>query len=225
MENKFSRKVILLMVISFVFALALSAQTRQVDLSPSASQALLHNNSDLGFDVHYTVGELQIREVQTKAGMFDELFIEDWTHTGEVGEPKLPLLRKIIAVPLGADVRLTVNSQTTRELDTTVSQLKHRLLPAQAPVSKSADPATLPFVVNEASYQRSGYNDRDCVRVEDLGMMRGLRIFALDFFTGAIRSGGEPHRSTGGCVCPRRLSQSGPAGDGRPAVPHRFLRV
>jgi uncharacterized repeat protein (TIGR01451 family) len=90
--------------------------------------------------------------------------------------------REIIAVPLGATVRLNINSRSTMELDAASNQLLHRVMPAQEPVSKSADLESIPFVVNEESYSRSGYNSREWVQVEELGLMRGVRVFALDFF-------------------------------------------
>ncbi|NLW18904.1 MAG: hypothetical protein GXY81_04360 [Candidatus Cloacimonetes bacterium] len=175
-------RVLLLTAAILVCVFALSAQTRQIEVSQSQNQVRLGNNSDFGFDVSYSVGDLKIREVQTKEGLFDELFIEGWGHTNAVGEPKLPMRREIIAVPLGATVRLNINSRSTMELDSASNQLLHRVMPAQEPVSKSADLESIPFVVNEESYGRSGYNNRDWVQVEELGLMRGVRVIALDFF-------------------------------------------
>ena len=180
MNFKFQAKILLLLAVILTVALALTAQTRQVELSLNPNQAALRNNSDLGFDVNYSVGELRIMEVQTKEGMFDELSIEGWGFTNEVGEPKLPMLRRTIAVPLGAEVRFTLNSQSMRELDSKANTLKNRVIPAQEPISKSA--TTIPFVVNEALYRRNEFNTREWIEVSELGILRGVRVFALDFY-------------------------------------------
>ena len=180
MNFKFQAKLLLLLAVMFTAAFALTAQTRQVELSLTPNQAVLKNNSDLGFDVNYSVGELKIMEVQTKEGMFDELSIEGWGFSTEVGEPKLPMLRRTIAVPLGAEVRLTLNSQQMRELDSKASTLKNRVIPAQAPISKAA--TIIPFEVNKALYSRNEFNSREWVEVSELGIMRGVRVFALDFY-------------------------------------------
>ena len=182
MKIKLPGKAILLIGLILACAFALSAADRQVNLSSSGNQARLLNNSDLGFDVQFRVGDLKIMEVQTKKGTFDELSIEGWGFSNDVGEPKLPMLRRTIAVPLGAEVRFQLNSQSTRELDSKASKLQNRVIPAQEPISKSADPATLPFVVNERLYRRDEFNSRDWVQVTELGMMRGVRVFALDFY-------------------------------------------
>ena len=182
MNFKSQARMLLLLAAILTAAFALPAQTRQVELSSAPNQAVLRNNSDYGFDVNYSVGELKIVEVQTKKGTFDELSIDGWGFSTEVGEPMLPMLRRTIAVPLGAEVRLTLNSQNMREMDSKVNKLKNRVIPAQEPISKSADPATIPFVVNEALYRRNEYISRDWVQVSELGIMRGVRVFALDFY-------------------------------------------
>jgi len=180
MNFKLEIKTLLLLAAILTAAFALSAQSRQVELSPNPNRAALRNNSDLGFDVNYTVGELKIMEVQTKEGTFDELSIEGWGFSTEVGEPKLPMLRRMISVPLGAEVRLTLNSPQMRELDSKVSTLQNRIIPAQAPISKAA--TTIPFVVNEALYRKDAFNSREWVEISELGFMRGVRLFALDFY-------------------------------------------
>ena len=182
MKIKLPGKVILLIGLILACAFALSAADRQVNLSSSGNHARLLNNSDLGFDVQFRVGDLKIIEVQTKKGTFDELSIDGWGFSNDVGEPKLPMLRRTIAVPLGAEVRFYLNSQSTRELDSKASKLQNRVIPAQEPISRAADPATLPFEVNERLYSLDEFNNRDWVKVTELGMMRGVRVFALDFY-------------------------------------------
>jgi multisubunit Na+/H+ antiporter MnhC subunit len=180
-REKHGRNMLLILLV-LAIATAVSAQVRQVSLSTQAAETTLINNSDLGFEVAYRVSGLSIREVNTREGAFDELTIEGYTHTTDIGMPKLPMQRKLIAVPLGASVNFTILSKTERELDQASNRLEHRVLPAQEPVSKSADPATLPFVVKNEAYSRNGYDTRDMIQVSELGFMRGVRMFALDFF-------------------------------------------
>ncbi len=180
MNFKSQAKLLLLLAVMFTAAFALSAQSRQVELSHTPNRALLKNNSDLGFDVNYKVGALKIIEVQTQKGAFDELSIEGWGFSTEVGEPKLPMLRKTISVPLGAEVRLTLHSPQEREMDSKATTLRNPIIPAQAPISKAA--TTIPFEVNEALYRKNEFNTRDWVEVSELGIMRGVRVFALDFY-------------------------------------------
>jgi len=175
-------KALVLVLTLLVISLGLFAQNRQIELESSSNQLILSNNSDYGFDVNFSLGHIQIREVQTKEGLFDELFVEGWGHTNEVGEPKLPMRREMIYVPLGAKVNLKQNSRSIRSLDTASNRLLHPIMPAQAPVSKSADLATIPFEINQEAYANESFRTRDWVRVEEVGIMRGVRVFALEFY-------------------------------------------
>ncbi len=179
--NQTGKAVLLIAAILACF-FTLSAQTRQIDLSASPNQAQLRNNSDLGFDVNFRVGQLKINEIQTKSGTFDELSIEGWGFTSKVGEPKLPMLRKLIYVPIGADVTYTMQNQTERELSSQTSNLLRRIIPAQESISKSADPDKVPFILNSEAYSKSEYNSQDYIDIEEIGYMRGVRVFALDYY-------------------------------------------
>ncbi len=175
-------KLWLILALLLAVTALLPAQSRQITLTEAANQAQVYNNSDLGFEVRFQIGELKLREVQTKAGLFDELYIEGWSTSNDIGDPQLPMLRQLIAVPVGADVRYSVLSQSGRQLDAGDSQLRHRLLPAQESVSKSTDPATLPFILNDAAYAKDSFFSYGPVRIEEIGYLRGVRVFALEFY-------------------------------------------
>lgn len=175
-------KALLLMAIILACVIGLSAQNRRIEISSNENQVRLSNNSDYGFDLSYKLGELGIREVQTSAGFFDELFIEGWGYTNIVGDPKLPMNREFIAVPVGANVRFNIKSQSTEEIPARYSQLSRRIIPAQEPISRSQDTKTAPFTLNDASYGKSGFNTRDWVEIQELGYLRGVRLFTVDYF-------------------------------------------
>ncbi|MDZ4182368.1 MAG: C25 family cysteine peptidase, partial [Candidatus Cloacimonadaceae bacterium] len=174
-------KLLLLIAIALACIVMLPAQSRQILLSGTPNSVNIQNNSDLGFEVRYQVGNLSVNEISTKRGLYDEISIETFGSTNIVGDPKLPVNRQIIAVPIGAEVRLSILNSSEQELRGADTQLLHRIIPAQEPVSKSDDPLSLPFVVNDKSYALRGYGEIDVISVSELGYMRGVRVFALDF--------------------------------------------
>lgn len=182
MLNHKPAKILALMAALLSIGVGLFAQNRQIELETNSNQLTLTNTSDFGFEASFSLGIIQIREVQTKEGIFDELFVEGWGHSNEVGEPKLPMRREMIYVPLGAKVNLKQNSRSIRSLDAASSRLLHPVIPAQAPVSKSADLSTIPFEINPEAYSKTDFRTRDWVRMEELGIMRGVRVFALEFY-------------------------------------------
>ncbi|NLO11214.1 MAG: gingipain R [Candidatus Cloacimonetes bacterium] len=175
------KAALIALMLLFVFQ-ALPAQDRQIELSSQGSQMRLLQNSDLGFTANYRIGKLSIKESQTRGGVFDQLNIENYGHTTEIGEPQLPMQRQFIAVPVGAQVQLDVTHLSQRNLDASQSLLQNRVIPAQAPVSKSADPSTITFELKEEAYSAAGFRSRELFSVVDMGYLRGVRMFALDFY-------------------------------------------
>ncbi|MDD5088755.1 MAG: C25 family cysteine peptidase, partial [bacterium] len=57
--------------------------------------------------------------------------------------------------------------------------IQYPVLAAQPSLSKSQSPEDVPFAYNAAAYLTDGYGSRPLVSVEELGIMRGLRLFAL----------------------------------------------
>lgn len=180
-REKHGRKMLMIMLI-LAIATAVFAQARQISLSTTPSETTIRNNSDLGFEAAFRVSGLTLREVNTREGIFDELSIEGYGYTAKIGEPKLPMRRELIAVPVGAAVSYTITGKTERELRSEDSGLLHRLIPAQESVSKSQDPASFPFVINETAYTRATPSSADLIRVNEVGYMRGLRLFELEFY-------------------------------------------
>lgn len=179
-KNLILRLTLMLMFI-LICSLPLLAAERTVNVSPSPNNIFLMNNTQSGFDVEYNIGEYKLMDVQTKAGNFDQLLIDGYAFTTQVGEPKLPLLRKIVAVPVGAEVRFSITSRNQVNISAMDSRLNHKIIPAQEPISKSDDPALLPFIFNSASYAKDRYTANELFSVTDMGYMRGVRIFAIDF--------------------------------------------
>jgi hypothetical protein len=173
---------IMLMVITLIgFSSILSAQTRQVSLSNSTSGARLTQNHQYGFEVEFKVGDLRMEEVKTRGGTFDEISIDGYGFSGRIGEPKLPVLSRLIAVPVGASVSFEVVSRSQRTLNQSEARLQNRIVPAQLSISKSEDPATVPFEVKEAVYARDSFKGNELFRVTEAGFMRGVRLFQMEF--------------------------------------------
>jgi len=182
MQSRHPGKAILILVILLSLTFVLSAQSRQINLSTSATQTSLQNNSSMGFEVSYRVSQLEVNQVDTRGGIFEELSIEGYGFTGEIGEPKLPMQRQLIAVPLGAEVSFSILSSTPRGLGASDSQLRYPIVPAQESVSKSADPASVIFVIKDDVYRKAAMQERDVIRINEIGFMRGVRLFELEFY-------------------------------------------
>jgi hypothetical protein len=112
----------------------------------------------------------------TPEGTYSQLTIPGFHQTREVGEPALPARNRLFRIPLGASVEVEVESFDTEVVNLADHGIVQPLMPAQPSVSKSDDPATLPFHVDQALYARDADYGRELVRTVDTGWMRGLRV-------------------------------------------------
>jgi hypothetical protein len=168
--------IVLLSAVGMMFALE-----GAIPVSPNLTNAQLISNTQSGMEVNYSVGNLHYSDVDTPQGNFTEISVEGYTWTNKTGLPKLPLLRKIIRVPLGAVVTAQVTRKDSETMSLAAYGVNGRILPRQESVAKNQDPALLPFIINNSFYNGSEWSNESSVKVEEIGMMRGVRLVALDF--------------------------------------------
>ncbi len=170
---------ILLMLLSLA-ALLMAAQGSIV-FSQNPSSVQLLREAQNGLSVRYTLDKLDYQDMDTPEGRFTDLSVQHYTSTNLTGLPKLPLQRQIIAVPEGATVVPSIVTAQRQIIALASRGINYPIMPRQESVSKSANPADISFEVNRDFYNRSAWTQEPFVRVEEIGYMRGVRLFALDF--------------------------------------------
>ena len=127
------------------------------------------------------ISEIQYRDVQTNSGTFTELLIPGYGYSNKTGDPKLPVIHKLIEVPLNAGYSIEVKSGNYQEYDLSSLGIKNPIFPAQPPLSKNIkDPGSVPFVINEAVYKINQWIGGPVVRIIPVGIMRSLNLARLD---------------------------------------------
>lgn len=133
--------------------------------------------------VNFTLemGNLDCRDVQTRAGIFTELSAEGFGFSNMVGDPKLPMYHKLIQVPVGAGYEIRIISSHFQEFHFANYGAGIAVIPAQAPLSKNiTDPDQIPFVVNQSAYNSNSFTETPLVKVNHIGTMRALVLARLD---------------------------------------------
>jgi len=131
--------------------------------------------------VNNTLSDIYFHTVKTKEGNFVLFNIPDYGFSTIEGEPRLPVLKKLIEVPMNANYEYEIFVSDYKEFDLSESGIENYMIPAQPPVSKSIDnPEDLDFIYNEALYQVDSYYGHDLVKVIDLGVMRGVRMARVE---------------------------------------------
>jgi len=169
------------MLVLIAMTAMLMAQSGTIRLqNDNATSEILQSSPD-GLKVRFALNQLDFFEVQSSKGVWTAISAKDYSSTNKVGEPKLPLLRKIISVPLGAELEFRLSKTQRSTVSLAEKGINYPILPAQESVSKSTKPEDITFVVNRDFYNGALSTDESVIQISELGMMRGERLFALDF--------------------------------------------
>jgi len=126
--------------------------------------------------IQNTVADFEYFAKETPNGMFTELFVSGYGKPEKLGAPKLPVLRKLIEIPLGAAVQINIISYETKDYSLRELGLQYPVYPDQPP-SLISDPPE--FVYNNSFYTRNEFLFEELVKVEEMGIMRSLRLANL----------------------------------------------
>lgn len=134
-----------------------------------AAPVELLSADESGIAIRIESSALTTLPVTTERGAFAAVEMEEEGFTSVIGAPRLPILRRLIDLPLGAECIVRVEDPIFREV-----VLDAPVLPLQPPRPKSGpEPA---FAYDAAAYARSGYGDGALARVEEIGMARAHRL-------------------------------------------------
>jgi hypothetical protein len=178
--NKFSAFLFVL-----VFGLLLSKQSigQQISLQNSYTNDFsIGQNSYDNFQANLQVHTLNTLNLTTSKGIFAELAIPGYGFSTIEGYPKVPVFKKLIEIPYGADCEVKIISSQSKEYDLASLGIQHPLVPAQAPVSKADDPTALPFAYDEQIYAKDQWLFTKPVVTENLGQMRALNLARVDVY-------------------------------------------
>ncbi|MDD4232084.1 MAG: C25 family cysteine peptidase [Candidatus Cloacimonetes bacterium] len=174
-------KKYLIMYLFLALSALLMANTGTIRLQRGVSTAEILSSDDYKLNVRFAIDAFNYSEVQSKEGVFTLLTAKDFGATTQIGEPKLPVYRKIISVPLGSTPQVRTFNTQQQTILLAEHGIHYPIIPAQESVSKSANTESLPFVINRNFYNGSSSTSHPAVKLEELGMLRGERLFTIDY--------------------------------------------
>ena len=175
-----NKKLTFLTVLLAALCLTVSVNAQgRIDLGRATGSGVVLQSSDFnGFNSTFSFNSIESDLISNEKGQFSELFIDGSFPNGNVGEPQLPMITRLIAIPDGATPVVTVGNYSETEYKLSDYGIG-KVSPMQAPIRKNVDPSKVEYAVNEAAYARNSYNDDPIAMVEVLGTMRGLTLGRL----------------------------------------------
>ncbi|MBP6874593.1 MAG: T9SS type A sorting domain-containing protein [Candidatus Eisenbacteria bacterium] len=186
---KVSHLILIALVLLLSTAAGSWAATRSIPITGGENQVTLLDASDDALHYRIQVGELTAMDVVTKQGPFTRLILPGFHSSQEEGAPELPMMNRLIDIPVGGHARIEVIRDDARMIDLAEFGVEHPLFPAQPSMPKNADPETWPFVYNQDSYAVARVA-RDLGAVVPIGRMRAadigrLEIAPVEYFPGS----------------------------------------
>lgn len=183
MKKNILSQIALFGLILIVGGLSYSATAQQITINEvQKNEFKLTENSYSAMAIRSAVKTINSMQVQTQLGTFTELAIPGFGYSNEAGLPKVPVMRKLIEIPVGAKVNVKITKAEYTDYDLAQLGLNKKLIPAQPPVSKQDDPAILPFVLNQEAYERDGFLFDQLIKVESAGIMRAVEMANFDVY-------------------------------------------
>ncbi len=181
------------MILLFAFVSLLGTANAQMILNNAKTAFSVEESSFTGLKINNSLSTLNTFDVNTDEGIFSHLSAENYAYTLEEGLPKLPVMRKLISIPLGATVNVRVLSSVVKEYKLSDLGIDNFIMPVQPSMSKSSkDPVK--FVINKEAYKQNRFFGEEIASAEILGIMRNTRIARIDIspvhynpVTGVIR--------------------------------------
>ncbi len=121
--------------------------------------------------------------IATESGDFSYIMLDGEGYTTQIGHPQLPVIRRMIEIPFGANPELIVGRTIMREDDMSALQITHRIMPAQPPIEKI--PGALQaarFEMDRAAYSQAEYMIGEVAGLRDGGIIRGHRFVLLEIY-------------------------------------------
>ncbi|HPM38458.1 MAG TPA: C25 family cysteine peptidase [candidate division Zixibacteria bacterium] len=129
-----------------------------------------------GVRLEIGLGELQFHDVTTPQGDFTLLSFPGSYRSQELGAPDLPTVNRLLSVPFGANLRVEVIDGEVEEIALADLGITNVLIPVQPSISKSDDPASVPFEYNVSLYNQDTWYSLPQAEAKVLGAMRAVNI-------------------------------------------------
>lgn len=170
------QKVVALCVMAMM-SVQLNAQAR-IELNSGFRGNQISESTLKGFETTFSYNAIETENVETELGVFSRLVMSDAIPSGEIGAPSLPVTRKLIAVPFGAEPVVNVVAYTTSDYKLNDYGVE-RVFPQQPSYSKDTKAEDIVFQYDKKAYRTRAHSNVPGVSVEILGTMRGVQIAAL----------------------------------------------
>lgn len=130
--------------------------------------------------VKLATSQFVIDKTVVDADTFATVSMRDYMPSGEVGKPCLPIMVKMIEIPLCQNISVSYRVLHADTLDASTLGINHMVMPAQPSRSKS-DRSPVRMVKDMVTYNTNAFYGSELVSVEKVGVARDRNLASLTF--------------------------------------------
>lgn len=138
-------------------------------ISYAKEQFTVLRDSYEGIELYLNLCEFKVEDSDS----FAQLSFSGCSYTTEIGKPKIPLIRKLIEVPYGAEISVEIEKSTLK-----TEQVRRRIIPVQPSTPRTS--VKTEFKIDNSFYSRNLDYPTEIVKVTEAGFIREHRIFLLE---------------------------------------------
>jgi len=144
--------------------------------SASINKNRVTENKANSFRLTTKIAQLKFNKEKTDKGNFETLSIDGLSKTFNEGYPNLPVISKLIEIPIDAEVKVKIISYDEEIIKLKDYNISDKIMPSQASLEKSIDPSTVALKINKKVYRNNQYYKQKLVTIEDVGILRNKRF-------------------------------------------------
>ena len=164
-----------LFLIAMTLILSVSVMAQQKIQLRSADKAECVKSDMTSLRASFSFSTIDAQDYESERGTFSWLSLPNTVIGGNEGDPQIPVVNELIAVPFGATPRIEITSYSSTDYRLADYDMK-TLVPRQPSLRKDQRPEDVPFIMNEAAYQTRGFRSEPMAVVNVVGTMRGVQL-------------------------------------------------
>jgi len=168
-----------LMVLGF-FITTSASMAQVVVLNQDETKIEITENTYTLLSLKNTISEISAFDVKASEGEFSQIRVDGYGYSTTIGNPKLPVLKKLIEVPLQSDYNISITYDSFKDYTLLDLGIQYPIIPVQPSLSKSDSPEDVEFRINNDVYNTDSFLGNQQVVVDQLGIMRGINIARVE---------------------------------------------
>ena len=155
--------------------IGLTAMAQQRIQLHSVDKAECVSSDMTSLKASFSFSTIEAQDYTNERGNFSWISMANTVLGGNEGEPQIPVVNELIAVPFGAHPRIEITSYSVTDYRLDDYDMK-TLVPRQPSLRKDKRPEEVPFVMNQDAYQTRGLRSAPQAIVSVEGTMRGVQL-------------------------------------------------